>query len=287
MALGSLAASAMQAQTLRLPSEVLHDISKGRLENLRWTPNEVEAALKPLLQNVRTTDLPAEEEVALGLAYYFTFDGLSARPLFEKHMAREDRLGRVSWQSLQQMSFFGAKDYALVERRLKEYRRKFRPTLDDREYTYSMTNNLARNFASQGDHPRAVALILEDVQALPLGAPYRSFELLGVHFASFQAAGQVQVAIDWIKRHRDALRSAGPLSESAKAAAARTAINAADLRLPHRAGVIHVNFTTDLLYQDDPNITLDDTVQYARARTLAKFERWAAAAEKGEPITPS
>ena len=87
----------------RLPSEVLHDIARGRLENIRWTPVQAESALKPMLQNVRVSALTPDEEIALALSYFFTFDGASAKPLFEKHMMRDDALGRVSWQSLQQM----------------------------------------------------------------------------------------------------------------------------------------------------------------------------------------
>src|SRR5688500_11247834 len=92
-----------RSQQPRTPSDVLHDVVKGRLENPRWTPTQVEAALKPLLANVATQNLSPEEEVSLALAYFFTFDGPSAKPLFEKHQDRSDALGRVSWQSLQQM----------------------------------------------------------------------------------------------------------------------------------------------------------------------------------------
>lgn len=90
----------------RPPSEALHDVVRGRLEHLEWKPDEVEAALRPLLDGVRTTGLTADEEVALGVAYFFTFDGRAAKPLLEKHAARGDRLGRVATQALQQMAFW-------------------------------------------------------------------------------------------------------------------------------------------------------------------------------------
>lgn len=146
------------AQSLRLPSDALHDIARVRLEHPTWTPTQVESALEPVLDSTRTTDLSADEEVALGLAYFFTFDGPKARPLFEKHMGRDDRLGRVSWQALQQMSFLGAKDYALVEKRLGEFRLKYKPTVEDPEFTFRMVDNLARRAATTGDHAREVVL---------------------------------------------------------------------------------------------------------------------------------
>src|SRR5215207_9873473 len=90
---GSL--SAQRAE--RLPSAVLHDIAKWRLAHLSARPNEVEAELTPLLAHVRKTGLSAEEEMALGLSYFYSFDGPSAKPIFEKYMSRDDMLGRASW----------------------------------------------------------------------------------------------------------------------------------------------------------------------------------------------
>lgn len=278
LALLSVAALPAVAQQ-RTPSNVLHDIVKGRLENPRWTPTQVEAALKPLLGNVTTTNLPPEEEVALALSYFFTFDGPSARPLFEKHRDRDDALGRVSWQSLQQMSFFGAKDYALVEQRTKEFRRKFAPTADDTEYTFNMVNNLSRLAATSGDHARAVSLIVEDLEQLPLDLPFRSFDLLGARYASFQAVGRSADAIAWMRRHRDALRTAAQRSgESAQPSME------GGLQVAHRQGVLHLTPFVDRLLPDDPRWTREGAVRYQRGAALARLDRVIAAAEKGEPI---
>jgi hypothetical protein len=276
-----VAANTASAQQ-RIPSEALHDIVKGRLENIRWTPVQVESALKPVLQNVRTAGLAPDEEIALALAYFFTFDGLSAKPLFEKHMNRDDALGRVSWQSLQQMSFFGAKDYALVEQRTKDYRRKFPPSADDTEYTFNMVNNLSRLAATGGDHARAVALVLEDVAAIPLEIPFRSFDLLGQRYPSFQATGRSDDALTWMRKHRDALKAAqavdtgqtrGSLSDS--------------LQIPHRPGVLHLTPFVDRLLPDDPRWTRAGAVRFQRAQAIQKFDAWIAALERGETLPPS
>ena len=264
----------------RLPSEVLHDIVRGRLENIRWTPVQAESALKPVLQNVRTAGLTPDEEVALALSHFLTFDGLSAKPLFEKHMMRDDALGRVSWQSLQQMSFFGAKDYALVEERTKQYRRKFPPNSGDTEYTYNMVNNLARLAATSGDHARAVSLVLEDIAALPLDIPFRSFDLLGERWASFQAAGKNTDVLTWMQRHRDALRR----THVADSSAARGTL-ADSLRIAHRSGVLHLTPFVDRLLPDDARWTRAGALRYQRAQAIQKFDRWISALEKGEPIS--
>lgn len=260
------------------PSEVLHHIAKARLENPGWTPNEVEAALKPLLQNVQTRDLSPEEDVALALCYFFTFDGRSAKPIFEKYMDRTDRLGRVSWQSLQQMAFFGAKDYALVEQRTAAFRRQFAPVANDPEYTFHMVNNLARQAAATSDHSLAVSLVLEDLQSLPIGTPFRSFELLALHFPSFSATGKAAIATDWMKRHRDALRQPGGTPAGGVTSPPLA------LSIPHRAGVLHLTPFADGLYQDDPAATSEIADRMRRAAALAKLDRWIAAAEKGDRV---
>ena len=262
-----------------MPSEVLHDIARGRLSNIRWTPVQAESALKPVLASVRTTNLTPDEEVALALSYFFTFDGLSAKPLFEKHMNRDDALGRVSWQSLQQMSFFGAKDHALVEQRTKDYRRKFKPGTDDTEYTFNMVNNLTRLAATNGDHARAVTLILDDVRALPLDIPFRSFDLLGQRFASFQAIGQSTEAIAWLRKHRDALRAA----HSADAPTSGLTVSDS-LDIPHRAGVLHLTPFVDRLLQDDPRWTRAGAIRFQRRQAIQKFDKWLDAMEKGQPV---
>lgn len=274
--------AALDAQQLVSPSKALHEIAAGRLKNPRQTPAQVEAALAPLLSRVQKSNLQAEEEVALGLAYFFVFDGASAKPLLEKHRGRDDLLGRVSWQALQQMAFFGAKDYALVESRLKQFRATFAPVEDDVEYTFNMVNNLARRQAASGRHAEAVALILEDVQSLPLAGPFRSFDLLGLHYPSFVAAGKGALALDWMKRHWDALRETGIPA----AAAPPSGRPMRELEAPHRDGVLHLFPFSDFLLPDDPQWSANGANRVRVGFALEKFERWIAAAERNEPIPP-
>jgi len=263
----------------RLPSDALHDIVSARLANIRWTPVQAESALKPVVQTIRTQNLAPPEEVALALAYFFTFDGLSAKPLFEKYMTRDDELGRVSWQSLQQMSFFGAKDYALVERRTREYRRTFAPTADDMEYTFNMVNNLSRLAATNGDHARAATLVLDDIAVLPLDLPFRSFDLLGQRYASLQAVGRQADALTWMQKHRDAMQAAQTADPARRQA---TLIDS--LGIAHRQNVLHLTPFVDRLFQDDPRWTRAGAVRAQRAEAIRKFDQWIAAVQRGDPI---
>lgn len=278
-ALGLMIVTQLRAQQPKLPSDVLHDVVKGRLENPRWTPTQVEAALKPLLAGVVTDGHTPAEEVALALAYFFTFDGPSAKPLFEKHQDRTDALGRVSWQSVQQMAFFGAKDYALVERRLHEFRAKFAPSAEDVEHTYNMVNNLSRLAATSGDHARAVTLVLDDIATLPLDIPFRSFDLLAARYASFQAVGKSADALAWMKKHRAALQAAVGSTPPPPGMTP-----AEGLRLAHRPGVLHLTPFADHLFPDDPRWTRDGAIRYQRAAAIARLDRNIAAAEKGETL---
>ncbi len=270
-------------QPQRLPSEVLHDILQGRLENLRLTPDEVEARFKPLLADVRTTGLAPDEEVALGLSYFFTFDGLSALPLLERHAARTDVLGRVSMQSLQQMSFFGAKDYALVERRLAEYRARFRPDSADLQYTSGMVRNLASLAAANGDHARAVSLVLEDVRTLPPDLPLLGFENLARMFESFRTLGRADTAVALMRRHRDALQSALRPADDGDSAPDTSIVR--PTRAMHRQGVMHYMPFADGMMADEPGYTRAALVRRVAARQVARFTRWIEAAERGEPLS--
>jgi hypothetical protein len=278
------AASLATAQELqREPSAVLHDVAKGRLEHLDFTPDQVEAALKPLLANMRSANLSPEEEVARGLAYFFTFDGQTAKPLLEKAMDRDDFAGRVSWQALQNMSYFGAKDYALVEKRVTEFRRKFRPILEDLEYSGTMVNLAASHRASAGEHAMAVSMILEDLQALPLNAPFRSYENLGRHFASFRAVGRQADALELMTKHRDAMRLR-LRTEAALPVDALQRDPLAATQAPHRSGTPHYFPFVDGLGNDDPEYSRDRANAIATARSVDLFSRIIDAVTRGVPI---
>ena len=274
----------LQAQAARrMPSEILHDVVKGRFQNPQATPNEVEAALKHLLADVQTSGLSAAEEVALGLSYFFTFDGPSARPLLEKHTARDDLLGRASWQALQQMTFVGAKDFQLGERRMVEFRKKFRPIPDDREYTFRMINNLARRSAADGDHARVVRLIIDDVAALPTDLPFLGFDNIGVYFESFRKTGRESEALSLLKKHRDALRARSSSSPQVPGGA-NAGTGAAAPEFAHKPGVIHLFPFQDGLYDDAVTFTRERATELATLRAVDLYTRWIAAAESGLPL---
>jgi hypothetical protein len=278
-----LAFSLASAQTpQRLPSEVLHDVIRWRLANLSAAPTQVEAAVTPFVTQARTSGLSPDEEVALGMAYFFSFDGLRAKPLLEKHRDRDDLLGRVSWQAVQQMTFMGAKDYALGERRTTEFRQKFRPVVEDLEYTYVMVNNLARQSATNGDHVRVAQLIMDDLRGVPLGLPFRSYENLARHYESFKKAGRDPDALALMREHLNAMRTRA-------AAETRTLSEtptppAASLEYAHRPGVLHLFPFQTWLFNDDPRYTIADATVLATRRAIDQFAAWVGAADSGRPL---
>lgn len=282
-AVGCIAGPAAAQQATRLPSEVLHDVVKWRSANLRATPTEVEAAVTPFLAGVRTTGLAPEEEVALGMSYFFSFDGLSAKPLLEKHMNRDDLLGRVSWQAVQQMTMFGAKDFALGERRTVEFRAKFRPAIEDLEHSSVMVFNLARKSAADGDHARAVQLVLDDLNGLPIDLPFRGYDNLGRHFESFRKVGRDAEALALMKRHRDAMRAR---PGATLPSGAELPPISASLDYAHRPGVLHLLAFQNWLFDDHPNFSPERAATLASARAVDLFTRWIDAAESGQPLPP-
>jgi hypothetical protein len=142
-----------------------------------------------------------------------------------------------------------------------------------------MVNNLSRLAATTGDHARAVALVLEEVAALPLDTPFRSFELLGQRYPSFQATNRGGEALTWMRKHRDALKAA----DAADAAAQRETLQDS-LQIPHRSGVLHLTPFVDRLLQDDVRWTRAGALRFQRAQAIRKFDRWITALEKGDPL---
>ena len=281
-----LTGSSLSAQGAeRLPSAVLHDIAKWRLAHLSAKPTEVEAELTPLLEHIRTTGLSAEEEMALGLSYFYTFDGLRAKPIFEKYMWRDDMLGRASWMGLQNMTFAGAKDYPLFTKRLADYRTKFAPIAGELGYTGGMVRNLARNSAQAGDDAAVVKLIMDDVQALPMDVPFAGYENIARYFESFRKTDRAADAITLMKRHRDAMRAR--VSNTPAAAAGIPATPAASLELPHREGVLHLFPFQDWLFNDSPNYTESQAIVSVTTLAVQRFTEWIEAAEAGKPLLPS
>lgn len=213
------------------------------------------------------------------MAYFFTFDGLSAKPLLEKHAGRADRLGRVATKALAQMAYFGEHDLGRVERMLADYRRRFRPVAEDLEHTAVMVANLARERAKAGDHAGAARMVLDDVAGLPLDLPMRGFDNLGRLHESFVAAGRAKEAIAWLERHRDALRAR--LGDGGAATAPE-----ATLGLAHRRGVLHLHPFDEWLLEDEPGADRASVTRAIAARAVERLESWIAAARSGRPIPP-
>lgn len=266
---GVFQSSASPAAGDRLPSAVLHDIAEGRLTLTGRSPDEIHAALGPLVERARTTDLPPDEEVALGQAWFLTFSGTRAKPWFEKHQHRDDRLGRVSRQSLLQMAFAGSKSYDDVLAGMADYRRKFRPAPEDLEHTSRVVDNLCRYYEAMGDDAKAVTMIFEDIGALSIDVPFNAFRLLATHMPALQRAGRGEAAVALMTQHRNALR--------ARLTAAGRSMPAAPVprttSATHRAGVLHFDPFNDGLLEDAPSMTREELLIERTIQQIQFFER--------------
>lgn len=283
--LAVVACSGPAVSETRKPSEVLHDIAKGRLEHLDYTPDQVETAFKPLLANIQTRGLSDKEDVALGLAYFFSYDGLNAKRIFAKYRNRNDLLGRVSWQAQQNMSFAGDKDYALVERRTFEFRRKYKPIPEDLEYTGTMVRILATKFARDGDHARAAGWILNDLRSVPINLPFRSYDNLGRLFDSFKATGRTNEAVAIMEKHLAAMKADLAKQNRRLRRHVAYAPIEASLAHSHRQDIIHFFPFTDGLWADEPGASQARVTAHTTARAIELYSRWVKAAKKGEPLT--
>lgn len=262
VALTSAAFTVPAAAQQIVPSQALHELVEIRLRNLKMTPSQVENATRLVVARAQTSQLDANEEVALGLLYFYSFDGLKARPILERHMQRADAYGRQAFRAVQQMTYFGQRDVGLVEQRLREFRSRFAAIPSDLTFTAEMVNNLANYYKQKSDPARATDLILEDVSRLQLDIPFRSFQNILAHFDAFRAAGRADTAQRLLENHLAALLAAqgdAPL---------RLIITDTALTLPHRSGTVHLDPFANRLFEDAAEYSVSAATRIARIKAI-------------------
>ena len=261
------------------PSEALHKLIQLRLGSTGQNP---QTAGKEILDGTQKQGLSSDEEVALSVAYFLAFFPKEADVLAAKHLEQDDMAGRVSWQMHGRMLFRAFQRNEEGRALISQFRKKFKVTPDDLIHSSWLAYDSADVYREQRDYDKAVTEILDDFKTVPIDKPYRTFDALGGLYEAFEKAGKKQVAIEWMKRHRDALRRwlrdsgyKGPEEKLQQ-----------DTSSPHRPGVLHFNPFPGGLNEDAPGFQREALLQRVAASQIEKFNRWIAAAEKGEKLPP-
>jgi hypothetical protein len=268
-----------QERPLLAPSEALHEMVKLRSQA---NSNEEERAkfTAELLARTSKVHLSAQEEVALAFVYYLVFQPDNADLLAKRNLDRDDLAGRLSWIIHDRMLFRAYQKNEEGRELIQQFRSKFSVVPEDLVYSGWMAFDNASVYAEAGEHQKAVAVLLEDLQTVPLDKPYFTFDALAYLYESFVKVGKQQEALSWMKKHRDALRS-----RLASAHFAAPSLVPADLsRFPHRAGVLHYFPFPGGLAEDDPKFDRERLMLNLSVLAARKLDQQIAAAEKGEKI---
>ena len=72
-----------------------------------------------------------------------------------------------------------------LEKKMSEFRKRFKPTPDYSQHLYFETLKLAEFYVSSEDHENVVRVVMDEINTLPFDAPYPSFFLLQYSTNSF------------------------------------------------------------------------------------------------------
>jgi hypothetical protein len=258
-----------------MPDEVLHRVGKYAADNPNGNNSDF---VKSLLPQVRTTGLNSAQEVALGMVYYFAFMPKEASEKLSKYLDRTDALGRVSWQADERMLAAAFQKDEEAERRIPEFRKRFKPIPEDLVYTQWLIWDAAEYHREKGEYDKAVKIMLEDLSRLPVDMPYQTFDVLGSQYECFKKAGQSETAVSLMKKHRDALRA-----RLAKAGANTEQLAASKLSFDfaHKQGVEHFYYWLDGAADDDPRFDRGKVILRNAAIAVLQFDGWISQAEGG------
>jgi hypothetical protein len=277
LALLTSVALAQRPESKILPSEALHELIKLRLGG---GGANGQAAADGILQRTTTADLSANEEVALAFTYFLAFKPKEADALATKHLDRTDLAGRLSWQMHGRMLFRAFQQNAAGRETIPEFRRRFRVSDDDLVHSAWLAYDSAQTFAEEGAYDRAAKELLDDINAVPIDRPFRSFDALGELYEIFQKAGKQKIALALMHKHRDALRAW--LAKSGYKGKEEPLTN--DTSASHVPTVFHFNPFPGGLNEDRAGFKRGELLQRVAANQIEKFGRWIAAAEAGEKL---
>ncbi len=258
-----------------MPDELLHRIAKFRLEDPK---GDSTAFLKSLLPQVRTAGLSPQQDVALGMAYYFGYMPKESSAILDKYLDHSDALGRVSWEADERMLAAAFQKDEEAEQRIPEFRKRFKPDPEDLLYTDWLVWDAAEYHREKGEYQKAVDLMLADLHELPIDMPYETFEVLGSQYECFKKSGHGQVAIDLMKKHREALL--GRLL-AAHANVKDLSVSKVTFTRPHKAGVEHFYYWIDGPVEDESDFKREQVILRRSAKAVSQIDDWIKQANAG------
>ncbi|OEK01084.1 hypothetical protein BFP97_05995 [Roseivirga sp. 4D4] len=160
---------------------------------------------KPYQSRVITEGLQGDEIFYLGETYFWNFMPKEAAEAYSQFLEEDSPRGRASWQRYLQIQFRAFDKHDFVEEKLSEYRKKFKPTPDDRYGIYGQVINVANLYLERGEHEKVLELINEELAYINYGGAYNSLLLPAYFHASYRSLGKVDEAVTALKKAKAGL----------------------------------------------------------------------------------
>jgi|GEM_PF-3143248 len=160
---------------------------------------------KPFQSRVITEGLSGDEIFYLGETYFWNFMPKEAAQAYSQFLEEDSPRGRASWQRYLQIQFRAFDQHDLVEEKLSEYRKRFKPTPNDRYGIYGQVINVANLYLKRGEHEKVLELINEELEYMKYDGAYNSLLLPAYFHASYRSLGRVNEAVEALKRAKAGL----------------------------------------------------------------------------------
>ncbi|MBO3697026.1 hypothetical protein [Roseivirga sp. E12] len=154
---------------------------------------------KPFQSRVITEGLSGDEIFYLGETYFWNFMPKEAAEAYGQFLEEDSPRGRASWQRYLQIQFRAFEKHDLVEQKLSEYRKKFKPVPDDRYGIYGQVINVANLYVKRGEHKKVLELINQELEYVNYDGAYNSLLLPAYFHASYRSLGKVDEAVKTLK----------------------------------------------------------------------------------------
>lgn len=167
-----------------------------------WTAKK-ELTLKHL-EKMNTEGLTAEERLIFGDLLSLVEKKTEARAVYEELAVGNSAVARDAYKKVLGIlsGFYDVAEHAHeLEARLKEFRKKFGQSPDDTYGIQRHVSSLARHYADNGNHKKAIHLVMDELNSLSTDAPYYAFTLPGKYYESYLVLDRKQEIVDLTRKH--------------------------------------------------------------------------------------
>lgn len=164
----------------------------GRLTDSSGQPALLGKYLRLVGVDINAPPADPLDRAALGDLLFLNFHAYDAHVMWSGLLERTDLIGRLAWQRVMQMRRVAFDRPEEVREMVAQYRERFAPIEDDIFGAFQQVAGLASADFAAGEADRAVALILEEIQATPATAPFRSFSIPMLLAERIQESGREQ-----------------------------------------------------------------------------------------------